>query len=388
MSEYQYYEFQAVDRPLTKDEMTALRLLSTRATITSTRFVNVYNWGDLRGDPLKMMKDYFDAHVYVANWGTSRLMLRLPLSVVDSNEVQRYCVADGAAMHVTSTHVILDLSSEEEGGSGWIEDEDAEGWMPALLPLRGDLASGDLRALYLAWLATLQADMVDEEALEPPVPPGLGKLSAPLTALVEFLRIDEDLIAVAATQSGETELPALAARDLEQWVRALPAAEKDGLLLRLLQGDAPHLSAELLTRFRRERAPSTRAPSAADRGRTAADLLAAAEHRAETRRRREAAREAQARARREREEAAARAAYLEGLAGSEEAMWRQVEMLIETKRPADYDQSVRLLVDLRDLSVRQQTSAEFASRLQQVRVRHARKPSFLSRLDRAALPHG
>ena len=34
MSEYQYYEFRAVDRPLTKQEMGALRAISSRAEIT------------------------------------------------------------------------------------------------------------------------------------------------------------------------------------------------------------------------------------------------------------------------------------------------------------------------------------------------------------------
>ena len=34
MSEYQYYEFQAIDRPLTKPEMAELRALTSRATIT------------------------------------------------------------------------------------------------------------------------------------------------------------------------------------------------------------------------------------------------------------------------------------------------------------------------------------------------------------------
>jgi hypothetical protein len=52
MSEYQYYEFQAIDRPLTKQEMAEVRSLSTRATITPTRFVNVYHWGNFKGDPL------------------------------------------------------------------------------------------------------------------------------------------------------------------------------------------------------------------------------------------------------------------------------------------------------------------------------------------------
>ena len=45
MSEYQYYEFQAIDRPLDAAEQAALRALSTRARITATGFVNHYEWG-------------------------------------------------------------------------------------------------------------------------------------------------------------------------------------------------------------------------------------------------------------------------------------------------------------------------------------------------------
>ena len=63
MSEYQYYEFLAIDRPLTADEMAELRALSTRATITPVSFTNEYNWGDFKGDPDKLMQRYFDAHV-------------------------------------------------------------------------------------------------------------------------------------------------------------------------------------------------------------------------------------------------------------------------------------------------------------------------------------
>ncbi len=49
MSEYQYYEFLAIDSPLDAKQMAALRALSTRAEITSTSFTNVYNWGGLCG---------------------------------------------------------------------------------------------------------------------------------------------------------------------------------------------------------------------------------------------------------------------------------------------------------------------------------------------------
>lgn len=78
MSEYQYYEFQALDRPLSREEQEQLRAISTRARITATSFTNTYNWGDLSANPRKMVQRYFDAHLYVTNWGTHRLMLRLP----------------------------------------------------------------------------------------------------------------------------------------------------------------------------------------------------------------------------------------------------------------------------------------------------------------------
>lgn len=70
MSEYQYYEFQAVDRPLTAKQMGKLRRISTRAEISPHRFTNVYNFGDFKGDPVKLMARYYDAFLYLADWGT------------------------------------------------------------------------------------------------------------------------------------------------------------------------------------------------------------------------------------------------------------------------------------------------------------------------------
>ena len=78
MSEYQYYEFVAIDEPLTPKQMAELRARSSRASITPTSFVNDYQWGNLKGDPVDWMRRYFDAHVYVANWCTCCLYLRVP----------------------------------------------------------------------------------------------------------------------------------------------------------------------------------------------------------------------------------------------------------------------------------------------------------------------
>src|SRR6266496_459420 len=100
MSEYQYYEFRAIDRPLNQDEMDELSDLSSRAEITPTSFTNTYSYGDFRGSPETLMDRYFDAFVYVANWGTRRLMFRIPRRFLDVEAASAYC--DGQALSLTT----------------------------------------------------------------------------------------------------------------------------------------------------------------------------------------------------------------------------------------------------------------------------------------------
>src|SRR5438105_1230334 len=87
MSEYQYYEFQAIDRPLDRAAQEALRAISSRARISATSFTNHYEWGDLKGDPRKFMEHWFDLHLYLTNWCTRRLMMRLPKGFVHPADI-------------------------------------------------------------------------------------------------------------------------------------------------------------------------------------------------------------------------------------------------------------------------------------------------------------
>ena len=204
MSEYQYYEFRAIDRPLTQREMVALREKSTRARITATRFVNDYSWGDFRGNADTWMARYFDAHVYIANWGTHILMLRLPKRQLDLKTARRYCAGGSAKVKATASATILTFVSDDEDGNGWVE---GAGELARMIAIRADLAHGDRRLLYLGWLLKVQRGECDDQDVEPPIPSGLGQLNASLRALVEFLRLDEDLISAAALAS-----PKVAAR--------------------------------------------------------------------------------------------------------------------------------------------------------------------------------
>jgi hypothetical protein len=399
MSEYQYYEFRAIDRPLVQKEMDELRALSTRAEITPTSFTNTYHWGDFKGNPDTLMDRYFDAFVYVANWGTHQLMFRIPRRFLDVEAASAYCDDEVLSLTAKKEHVILEFSSRDEDGDGdeWTEGEH---WMSSLISLRAELMRGDTRALYLGWLASLpsrirddedgwdeedggdEEDLDDDDRLEPPVPPGLAKLSAPLRALADFLRVEDELIEVAAAGSAG-EPPAEPSRnELARWVKGLPAADKDAYLLRFLAEEGDFLlRAELSKRFRESTAPSGARPALEAGRRTVAQLLAARDALVDAKRRKAAEREARERARREREQAEARARYLDDLARREPATWREVEEKIATKLPKEYDRAVELLVDLRDLAGRSGRTAEAEARILELRQRHSKKPSLMQRFD-------
>jgi hypothetical protein len=374
MSEYQYYEFLALDRPLTDQQRAELRSISTRAEITATRFVNEYQWGDFKGDPRKLMERYFDAFLYLANWGTRRLMFRLPRGVLDSKTAERYCYTDTASLIETGSHLILSLYVDREPDDYW---DQPGGQLTAMVQARAELAAGDLRLLYLAWLLALQSDEVDDEDTEPPVPAGLEHLSASLQAVVDFFEIDEDLIAVAAASSPSIQEP----EGMAGWITSLPAEQKDALLARVATGEGAQVRALLLRRFRTASGSPPTAPA-----RTAAELWQAAGNRKAARAKAAERSQRQAEARTAAAQAASYAKHLDQLATHTEAAWEKAAEWIETKRPRDYDLAVSLLRDLQALADRQEDPAAFRKRFLDLRAEHQRKPSLLDRFDQAGLP--
>ncbi len=386
MSEYQYYEFLAVDRPLTAAEQAEVRQLSTRARITATSFTNEYHWGDFKGSPDQMMQRYYDAHLYLTNWGTHRIMLRLPRTLLDPEIAGQYCVDGQVGMSTTRDYVILDLASEDEAGE-WVED--AEDSLSAIVGVRSELAAGDLRPLYLAWLSAYGSWERDEDAfgdededeLEPPVPAGLGSLTAPQRALADFLRLDSDLLQVAAEAS--PGLPELKddARALATHIAKLPVSDKDRLLTLVAEDQAARARMELLRGLRGD--PDQQRSSRPRR--TVAELLDTAAASRLQREQRAAAIAAAQQALREQQRAAARQRRLDELAHDPEAAWADAERLINTKLPAQYDAAVTLLRDLQELAQRDDQDQAFARRFAALREAHLRKPSLIARFDRAGL---
>lgn len=379
MSEYQFYEFQAIDRPLTAAEMSELRSVSTRGRITPTSFVNEYSWGDFRGNPDLWMERYFDAFLHLANWGTHVLKLRLPPRLLSPTTALAYLGSESASVNVKSGQVILSFRSDDEYGGEWVE---GEGQLSSLIPVRAELARGDRRALYLGWLLRVQAGEVRDDDLEPPLPPGLGQLSGALDSLASFLRIDRDLLHVAAQASPALPDLTLGRAEVRSWVGGLPGEQKDDLITRLIV-DAEHgVIAELLQRFLSERWSAASVPAISRR--SAGQLRASAAAYEKRRTAIEARKRAEEQAQRESEAAAARKRHLDGLVGCEARLWSEVEALVGTSKAAGYEQAVRLLVDLRDLD-RRRSGGDFQQRIAALRKANARRSAFISRLDDAGL---
>lgn len=380
MSEYQYYEFRTVDRPLTGAEIDILGSISTRAEITETSFTNHYEWGDLKADPLKLLEKYFDAFVYVSNWGTRRFWLRLPKQWMDYEKIGQLATGSVPCVERTAKQVMVGFDVGE------LEPDDLDdgtGWMGSLICLRSDLLRADIRSLYLGWLRSAQSGELDDNAFEPPIPAGLGQLTAPLRSLVEFLCIDEDLLAVAAANSAPwTDGPGR--QELEEWVGKLSEKEMRNLLVSAAMESGERWKNEFLHRFYKENQELLPAPILL-RPRTVGDLHSAAIAVANERAQKLAAQRAHELARQKAQEEANRRRYLDRLAAQKEATWRNVTEFIQKKQPKAYDRAVRLLIDLRDLALREQDEVAFKAQVETLRETHRAKVSFLDRLDDAGL---
>lgn len=379
MSEYQYYDFKAIDRALTKSEMAELRTISTRAVITSTSFTNHYEWGDLKADPLKLLEKYFDAFVYVTNWGTREFCLRLPLKLIDLKLFKMMLPGRTAHVRHTREYALVVFEGEVEPDD-W---DDGTGWMGSLVSLRADLLRGDLRCLYLGWLLSLEDEDISADAMEPPVPAGLNELSAVHESFIEFLGIDDDLLKVA-TAASEPLKAGPTQEEVAAWIRCLTGKDKDELLISAVSQPAEHWKSSLLRRFQDHCASAPERDHSVQR-RKARDLLATARVCAEERERqlnaKRAAEAAQKKARKEAE----RAEYLDDLAKRESAVWKQVSALIEERKPKDYDKAILLLTDLHDLAIRRGREFKFDAALEKLRTAHTSKSSFLRRLTEAHL---
>ena len=374
MSEYQYYEFQTIDQPLTDEERNEIGSWSSRTIPTSTQAIFTYSYGDFSRSPEKVVEKYFDAMLYVANWGTKRLIFRLPRITVDEKLLKLYCFSDSVKISTTSKHVIVDICFNDEEGSGWIE---GEGWLSSLITLRNDLLNGDLRIIYLAWLNAVHLEYDIKKynnKPEPPVPDNLQNLSAGLKSFVDFFGIDQNLLVAASaasmTQSNDVEI------DFDKTINRLSEKERLDFLVRLARGEQ-YINLHLLKRLR-ELASDDRKPLTHNKQqRKIGELLRSAEKLSELKKEQQRKKAEQARLRR-----------LKKLAKQESELWEKVFQLIDRKQAKAYDEAIDILLQLRELAEHLKEVNRFESMLDKIHQDYSRLSGLKARLTRVGLTRG
>ena len=375
MSEYQYYEFLAIDRPLTKDEMANLRVLSTRAAITPVSFTNEYNWGDFKGDSNKLMQLYFDAHVYVANWMTAIFMVRLPIEVLNRETVKAMSVSYVLDFEAVKKHWIITWRLDESENYDRFSMEDGKGWMIRLAPVRDELLRGDLRSLYIGWLAAVTRDMIEDDEWEAMAVSGLGNLTAAQLALSEFLEVDPDLLAGAGLGSPVDNTEKVSEKDIDRWVNALPLNEVKAVIKQLLEGKGHQAERIIRNRFAASRRVLQTNKNNSPR-RTVGKLRDNAGKARQIRmeKQRQDRKHLETRLRKERD------AYLKNLSKDFPRAWKSAAETVKRGSGRAYDETCHMLVDICEAHGLFANKKQFQVELKKFMAGHMRRKALIKRL--------
>ncbi len=374
MSEYQYYEFAALDGPISDEGLRYARGCSSRAEVSRVRWQNTYTFGDFHGSVDTLLK-YYDAHFYIANWGTVRLGLAFPEGVVTPDTLQPYLrggerYEDTLTIKEIGNRLIVWWERNEEGG-WW--DTGGEGLIDQLVGIREELMRGDYRALFLGWLANFNPeewqDAKDRAVPMPPIPTGLNHLSPALTKLIEHFPVDPDALAFAAglSQGGTSQRVPVAAV-----LEKLPVSEMRALLARVAEGGGPGVMAELnrLT-YPRVQIPVGQAMRCTD---FAAKTIEAREARLK--------KEALAAEAKRHREAEQRKEHLAAVFRRADSIWSGLDRLMEQKIGSAYDQAAAQLQELRDAYAQAGGAGTFQWKLNEFRRRYSNRPAALRRIEK------
>jgi len=379
MSEYQHYEFMTIDRPLTRAQLDAVNNLSSHIEASSTHALIEYHHGDFKHDPIEVLHEFFDGFLYWANWGAPELALRfphgtLPVDLIDL--INGYDFDDFVTFTQHPDYDILDIHfGELEAPDEWTEYD-----LGSLIAIRDELMEGDLRALYIAWLASMRmlGSYDEEEEGEiisvPAVPPALATLTAAQQALAELLQLPQELLDAAARHSKA----AISSTDDDfvAWIELLPQDRRNDYLVRLAHNEAG-LSRRLVKELRELGRDKTRATPPMGEQVTYATLIAESE-----------AIKVKLEQEQREQEQLARQRHLQAIRDQQDNYWQQVDLAVGRGSGAGYDEAARLLVELREVANHFKETQQFQTRFRTWVRSHLRRPAFIKRLHdhKFALP--
>jgi hypothetical protein len=329
------------------------------------------------------MQHYFDAHVYVANWMTAIFMVRLPMEALTKETAKSVAVPYLLDIKPTKTHLIITWSLEESENYDRFGMEDGRGWMARLAPVRDELLRGDLRSLYIGWLAAVTGEMMDDYEMEPLCVRGLGNLTASQQALAEFLEVDPDLLAGVGMGSPSAPKAEISPQEMDKWIDALPRKEVNSILKQLLEGTGPQAERSIKNRFASWRRGLQTGDTDAPR-RTVGELRQNAEKarliRLEKQKRDRKQREIKRREKRK--------AYLENLSNDFPKAWASAKEPVELGSGQGYDEACRILVDIAEAYDLFATKKQFQKELKKFMAGHLRRKALIQRLVKAGIWKG
>ena len=368
MSEYQRYEFMTIDRPLTREQLDAVDDLSSHIEASSTHALIEYHWGDFKHDPIDVLHKYFDGFLYWANWGSPQLAFRFPHGILPADLIDGYDLEDFVTYTRYSDYDILDIHfGEMEAPDEWNEYD-----LGSLIAIRDELMEGDLRALYIVWLAAqIMIEGYDEEEdweiSVPPVPPGFGTLTAAQYSLAELWQVPQELL-IAAARHSKAAAPSTG-DDVAAWVRLLPPDRQNDYLVRLAHNE-PGLSRLLVRELREIGQDRTRATPPTGEHVTYATLLAESK-----------TIKAQLEREKREQEQMARLRHLQEIHDHQDAYWQQVDQAVMRGTGTGYDEALRTLVELREAADHFKETQKFQDHFRAWVPPHLRRPAFVKRLQ-------
>lgn len=309
----------------------------------------------------------------------------MPLATFRKAELKLFATKYALTIEASDEHWIFDWALDESEDYDRFAEDDGSGWMRRLAPLRDELLRGDLRPLYLGWLAGASGNELREDALEPEGPPGLSELPPPQQALVKFLEIDPDILAAAMAGSAPVSPADIAEADrIDAWLEEWSRDEMVAVLKLIAQGRGQEAERRVRSRHAAWLKARRPAHATATPRRSVAELRELAKSAATVR----LERGAKERAKQEAERRRQREAYLRQLMAEVDKHWDAIDAQAKRGSASGYTQAVQALVDLAEGYALTSSRKEFERALRRFVVRHATRGALLRRLTEAGLWSG
>ncbi len=351
---YRYHDLRRITAPLSAKEQQRLVDYGFDEVTTHRAFVYYFFGSPLQSsDTIVLLHKQFDAILQLDSYGTFRLAFALEANSLKAEEVAPYLYQDSGysstavSVYERNGRQVVELMHERAAPSYYEEGADH---LTKLLPIYEELSLGDLRSLYLFWLAVFPDGSLPEGMREPPVPAGLSmdELEEHHRALCRQVGISDGALLAAAQRSPSKKPPTQCVEDI---IDALDESQLRAYLKDVAQGRHTRVVHQLKSSVAEARERRF-AP-----GRDASTLAADIE---------EGRREAQRRAER---------ARLDQLEADWEKLWQRVEDALSVSHPR-YKKPVATLEKLAEVAHIRGHEDEFDERFERLLDLYGDSPTF------------